>query len=346
MDSYRSCDYVIDICILFETTDAPWGGGNQFLRSLAMELSRLGHRVTSQPTSDTQVVLLNAHNAGVNRHLDPGQIAQLRHSGKMTSLGRLLPAWSYMWRARKGPVLIHRVDGVAELVRGRRTRADEIQPAVNRLTDHTIFQTEYCRTSFAEHCGVVPASWHVITNGVDPQVFYPDLGANRNDGPFRLVAVSWSSNPRKGFATLADLSRLPGVELTFVGNWCPDVDPANVKLAGVMKSEELSEVMRSSDVMVHAAWNEPCSNAIVEAMACGLPVIFRDSGGNRELAGDYGIPLTDDLSDVLDSMRGHYVDLRERVLRDTDTFLIRRAAQEYLSMFRYAVANHERGWRF
>ena len=82
MDSFRSCEYGIDICILFETTDAPWGGGNQFLRSLAMELSRLGHRVTSQPTSDTQVVLLNAHNAGVNRHLDPGQIAQLRHSAR------------------------------------------------------------------------------------------------------------------------------------------------------------------------------------------------------------------------------------------------------------------------
>ena len=259
----------------------------------------------------------------------------------MTSLGGILPVWLHMRRVRKGPVLIHRVDGVAELVRGRKTRADEVQPKVNRLTDHTIFQTEYCKTSFGEHCGVVPDSWRVIKNAADPQIFFPGRESSSREECLRLVAVSWSSNPRKGFATLAEVSRLPGVELTFVGNWCPDVDPANVKLAGVLPSEELAEVMRSSHAMIHAAWNEPCANVIVEALACGLPVVYRDSGGNRELANEYGVPLTENLSDVLDELRQHYADLREKVLLDMDTFLIKRAAEEYLSMFRYAVDSHE-----
>ena len=337
MDSFRSCEYGIDICILFETTDAPWGGGNQFLRSLAMELSRLGHRVTSRPIPETQVVLLNAHNAGVSRYLNPRQVAQLRHTGKMTWLGRMLPAWSYMGRVRRGPVLVHRVDGVAELVRGRRTKADEIQPSVNRLTDHTIFQTEYCRTSFAKHSGVVPASWRVIKNAVDPGVFFPSLGLPMNDEDLRLVAVSWSSNPRKGFATLAEVSQLPGVQLTFVGNWCPDIDPANVKMAGALRSEELAEVMRSSHAMIHAAWNEPCSNAIIEAMACGLPIVYRDSGGNRELAGEYGVPLTDNLADVVADLKQQLVRLRDRLEADREKFLIHRAAKEYLSLFEFAM---------
>ena len=331
----------MDICVFFETIDAPWGGGNQFLRSLAMELSRLGHRVTSQPIPETQIVLLNAHNAGVNGYLDPRQVAQLRHTGRMTWLGRVLPAWSYLARGRRGPVLVHRVDGVAELVRGRRTKADEIQPAVNRLTDHTIFQTDYCRTSLAEHSGVVPASWRVIKNAVDPQVFFPSADSPKRDGKLRLVAVSWSSNPRKGFATLAEVSCLPGVQLTFVGNWCPDIDPANVRVAGVLRSEELAEVMRSSHALIHAAWNEPCSNVIVEAMACGLPVIYRDSGGNRELVGEYGVALTQDLADTVDGLRQRYEELHERVLRDRDRFLIDRAAREYLSLFRYAMDKHE-----
>lgn len=75
-------------------------------------------------------------------------------------------------------------------------------------------------------------------------------------------------------------------------------------------------------------------------MACGLPVIYRDSGGNRELAGEYGVPLTADLPAVLDNLREQYVDMRQKVLQDRDTFLINRAAKEYLSMFRYAI-NHE-----
>ena len=330
----------LDICVLFDTIDSPWGGANQFLNSLVSEFRRLGHRVTSNPTPRSEVVLLNAFLRGPGNYLHPWQITQLKYKGEMNRLGRLIPSLAYRFRKRKGPVLIHRLDGVAELIRGRRTKADEVQPAVNRLTDHTIFQTEYCRTSFAEHCGVVPASWRVIKNAVDPEVFFPSPDPPQKAGPLRLVAASWSSNPIKGFATLAEVSRLPGVELTFVGNWCPDVDLANVRLAGVMRSMELAEVMRSSHAMIHAAWNEPCSNAIVEAMACGLPVIYRDSGGNRELAGEYGVALTEDLADTLHNLKQRYGDHREKILQNRDRFLIDRAARKYLSLFQYAIDKH------
>ena len=259
----------------------------------------------------------------------------------MTTLGGMIPSWLHMLRARKGPVLVHRVDGVPKLNRGHETRADQVQPAANRLTDHTIFQTMFCRTSFAEECGLAPKSWRIIKNAADPRVFFPNPNVIKKDGPLRLAAVSWSSNPRKGFATIADVSRLPGVEVTFVGNWCPEVDPANVRLSGVLMAEELAEVLRSSHAMLHAAWNEPCSNAIVEAMACGLPIVYRDSGGNRELAGDYGVPLTDDLSEVIEALLRDYSYLRQRVLQERELFLINRAAEEYMSMFRYAIADHQ-----
>ena len=199
----------------------------------------------------------------------------------------------------------------------------------------------FCRTSFAEECELAPKSWRIIKNAADPVTFFPDPKIVKKDGPLRLVAVSWSSNPRKGFATIADVSRLPGVEVTFVGNWCPDIEPARVRLLGVLMAEELAEVLRSSHAMLHAAWNEPCSNAIVEAMACGLPIVYRDSGGNRELAGDYGVPLTEDVSEVVKGLLRQYSHLRDRVLNDRELFLINRAAEEYISMFRYAIANSD-----
>lgn len=329
----------IDICILFDITASPWGGGNQFLRSIASELSRLGHSVTNRPTSNTQVVLLNAFLYAQGRHFRPGQIAQLRQTGTMTRLGRVIPPVLQMLRPRKGPILVHRVDGVPGVVRGTWSRSDRVQTSVNRLADHTIFQSEYCKTSFEEHSATPPTSWRVIQNAVDPQVFYPAPDGAWSGGVLRLAAVSWSDNPRKGFAAMAEASRLPGVEVTFVGRWCADVHPANVKMAGVLESAKIADVLRSSHAMLHPAWNEPCSNAIIEAMACGLPVIYRDSGGNRELAGKYGVPMTEDgdLPAALDDLRRQYRSLRKKVLQNRASFLINRAANEYLAMIRYAI---------
>ena len=333
-------DSSFDLCILFDTIDSPTGGGNQFLKALALEVRTLGHRVTSRPTPSTQAVLLNGFNYASGKPLRVRQVAQLRQTGRMSFLGEPVPIWMQLQRARQGPVLIHRVDGVPELVRGHKGRADYVQTAVNRLADHTIFQTDYCRTSFAQHCGITPSSSSIINNAVDPGIFFSDLGADPPNGTLRLIAVSWSPNRRKGFDTLAEISRLPGVELTFVGNWCTEVDPAHVTLAGTHDSKGVSGILRASHAMVHAAWEEPCSNAIVEAMSCGLPVIYRDSGGNRELAGEYGVALTEDLGADVENLRTKYADLRVKALQDRPRFLINRAATEYLSMFREAIASH------
>ena len=200
-----SLDETLNICVLFETVSSPWGGGNQFLAALTSELSQLGHKVATRPTRETQIVLLNGFNRGANERLELTQVAQLRQSGKMTALGRIMPTSLQMKRLRRGPALVHRVDGVPELVRGRRTKADEVQPAVNRLTDYTIFQSEYCRTSFTEQCGFSPEHSTVIHNAVDPSLFYPRDAEAAGGGPLRLIAVSWSSNRRKGFDTLAEM---------------------------------------------------------------------------------------------------------------------------------------------
>ena len=54
-----------------------------------------------------------------------------------------------------------------------------------------------------------------------------------------------------------------------------------------------------------------------------------------------GCHLTDDLSEVIEGLLRQYSYLRDRVLEDRELFLINRAAEEYISMFRYVIANHQ-----
>jgi glycosyltransferase involved in cell wall biosynthesis len=57
--------------------------------------------------------------------------------------------------------------------------------------------------------------------------------------------------------------------------------------------------MRAHDVYLAPSRDDPCSNALLEALACGLPAAFRRSGGHPELVGEAGIGF-DDAEELLD----------------------------------------------
>lgn len=331
----------MNICIWFETTRNPWGGSNQFLTALAKALLARGHTVTHQPTSKADVVLINSFLTAPGQHINLNQLAQFKYTTRMTRYGRLVPPWLWacLHSQRKGPVLIHRLDGVAELYRGHRTKADKIQATVNQFADFTIFQSNYCKNSFSEY-NVRPRYYHIIYNGVDPDIFFPSPDNPRDNvgkNALRLVASSWSNNPHKGFALLSQFSEIPGVEIQFIGRWCPTIPPKRVILLGIKSSSEIAGILRQSDAMVHAAENEPCSNAILEALACGIPVFFRDSGGNKELVERYGVSLTTDLHNDVMQLRACYQQLQEKIMTDRAHFLITRAAKEYEQSFEQAL---------
>jgi glycosyltransferase involved in cell wall biosynthesis len=332
----------VNICIWFQFWDGPWGGGQQFLRALKAELAHRGHQVTQKPTRDSEIVLVNAHQAGRGRHLHPGQVAELLCRGRATRLGRYLPAWSWLMGGRRRAAVVHRLDGIAEVIRGRRTPADRLQPAINRLAQHTIFQSRYSEVAFAAR-GVTPAGRTVIHNGVDGEVFYPDRTRSGSPDVLRMAAISWSPNLSKGFDVLARLSEMPGVQVRFIGRWCPEVDPARVVLLGTHPSARVAELLRECDVVVHAGLHESCSNALLEGLACGLPALYRDSGGTREVAGECGVALTDDLRASVDELRVRYATLRERTLEDRERFLIGRATDRYLEVFMDLIASRTRG---
>ena len=195
-------------------------------------------------------------------------------------------------RARPKLVVVQRVDGSARDY-GRFDDADDRQARVNMLADLTIFQSRYSRHSTTEKYRVIQQDGPVIYNPVDTRTFCPGETASLRDGRPQVCNASHSDNPKKGTWMIGDLARAnPDVDFILCGHYPPLPELPNIRLCGRLGREDLARTLRSCHAFVHLAENDPCPNVVLEALASGLPVLYRDSGGTPELVEACGLPVT------------------------------------------------------
>ena len=145
--------------------------------------------------------------------------------------------------------------------------------------------------------GLNPRKAWVIRPAVDPHFFYP---ANKRDqrekDVFKLISVG-SLIWRKGYEYALTAVRLlvdhgvpvyyeiigDGPERKRVLYTIHDLElDEHVRLVGQLSPRKVRDHLQAADVFVLSSLSEGISNAVLEAMACGLPVVTTDSGGMRE----------------------------------------------------------------
>ncbi len=269
------------IHILYEFTEGPWGGGNQFLKALRGLLRQRG--VYADIPSGAQAILFNSHH-----YLDTLLQAKRNYPGK---------------------IFLHRVDGPVSYVRGRDKAVDRVIFRFNSLiADGTVFQSNWSRKMNGE-VGIKEAPYETtIINAPDPEIF------NRQDklrpsGKMKLIATSWSGNIRRGFDTYEYLDShldFNRYEMTFVGN--SPVKFRNIRHIPPLPSRELAAILKEHDIFITASSNDPCSNSLIEAMHCGLPAVARNDGGHPEIIGEGGVLFNDeaDIIEAIEKISGTY----------------------------------------
>lgn len=132
----------------------------------------------------------------------------------------------------------------------------------------------------------------VIPNAVDDTLFYPlgkeernrkreQLGINLED--FVIAFVGYF-NERKGpHRVMEAIKGLDGVKGLFLGSGPNKPVGKQVAYCGTVDHQKLPEYLNCADVFVLPTLAEGCCNAIIEALACGLPVISSNMPFNDDI---------------------------------------------------------------
>jgi len=263
------------------------GGMTSFRLKFEAGLKQRGIAVTHDPDDATEAVLV---------------IAGTRN---------LLPLWG---AKRRGLRVVQRLDGINWIHRRRNTGLRHFLRAEygdlmlsfirSNLANRILYQSEFSHRWWDDWYGKPAVSFSVVHNGVDLNVYHPDGASDLPKDTFRILIVEGNlgggydmglENAIQLTEMLVEKYRLP-VELMVVGviseehkSLVQSRSRVAIQWAGAVPREQIPQLDRSAHLLFSADINAACPNSVIEAMACGLPVVGFDTGALNELViGDSG----------------------------------------------------------
>jgi glycosyltransferase involved in cell wall biosynthesis len=158
--------------------------------------------------------------------------------------------------------------------------------------DKIIFQSKFSRDMYFTHFGKTYKPYTIISNGV-PNAFLPGLEAAQY--PWKKVFVCssrWRAHKRlgaiiDGFEQFNKYYKNSGLIVLGDGDMTSSTSfSTNIKYVGKVEPHKLPVYLRGANAFIHLSWLDWCPNAVVEALACGIPVLCSHNGGTRELVRD------------------------------------------------------------
>ena len=143
-----------------------------------------------------------------------------------------------------------------------------------------------------EVLGIPESKICMLPNGVDLSMFYPrDRFEMRKKYGFPadkfIIAFTGHFIERKGpHRVLEAVSGMDNIGLIFIGAGTIPLKGKNILYKGVLKHSLIPEMLSAADIFVLPTLMEGSCNAILEALACGLPIVTSKGEFNDDIVGD------------------------------------------------------------
>jgi glycosyltransferase involved in cell wall biosynthesis len=178
-------------------------------------------------------------------------------------------------------------------------RTEEVNRPLRRAllaADHVLYQSAFAKESADLFLGATRGSWEVLPNAVDVRHFAP-ASERPSGGPVLLLGGDQTQAYRLELAlrTLGVVARSrPDARLLVTGRLETSPDAlvrklglkGRVHVLGEYAQRDAPRIFRRAHLLLHTKVLDPCPTLVLEAMACGLPVVYAASGGTVELVGE------------------------------------------------------------
>jgi glycosyltransferase involved in cell wall biosynthesis len=206
---------------------------------------------------------------------------------------------------RRGIPVVQRLDGINWLHRRVRTglrhwlRAELgnrlLVTIRNQMATRIVYQSQFVQDWWQRVYGDGPV-YRIIHNGVDLQSFSPNAGEQQTDTPITILMVEgnltggYELGLQSAIEMVERLRKDRKVELKVAGviaakdkqKW-DSSSQVPIHWVGVIPNEQIAMLNRSAHMLYSSDINAACPNSVIEALACGLPVLAFDTGALKEL---------------------------------------------------------------
>lgn len=312
---------MMKVSIGMKIQSGPWGGGNQFGRSLSVFLQQKGVQVSYNLTDTNLDIILLTTPRAQNR------------SSAFTDRDVL----TYQLLRNPNAIVIHRINECDE--RKGTSYVNDMLMTANQCADFTVFISEWLRDLFLKH-GIRSYQYKVIRNGADENVFNSSgYEYWQRISPLKLVTHHWGGNYMKGFdiyehvdELLSKKNSIPDLQFTYIGNLPDRFKFRHADYIPPKSGKQLASLIKQHHVYLTGSQNEPAGMHHIEGAMCGLPLLYRRSGALPEYCKGFGVEFTErTLESAINQMINEYEIWADRMV--LYPYSSERMTRQYFDLF-------------